>query len=178
MGEEAFLALLGEHDNIIRRALFRTHGREVKHTGDGIMAVLDKATDALQCAEAIQSGFTPRITTTQGPVLRVRIGLACGRPVDRNDDIYGSTVILASRICDAATGGQTLVSDAVQTLGSRDGFAFRELGHWPLKGFSEAVTVFELVAEPAVGDAASHTASTGEPAGALKRWTAKLLGRR
>lgn len=178
VGEEAFLALLAEHDNIIRRALIHTRGREVKHTGDGIMAVFDGATNALRCAETIQSGFTSREATTHGPAMRVRIGLACGRPVDRNDDIYGSTVILASRICNAATGGQTLVTEPVHKLGSGDGFAFREVGRWSLKGFSEAVQVFELVSGHAAAEVASRTAPAYEPARGLRRWTARLLGRR
>ena len=40
VGQSAFMVLLTEHDLIIRRALVAAHGREVKHTGDGIMASL------------------------------------------------------------------------------------------------------------------------------------------
>ena len=93
-------------------------GREVKHTGDGIMASFDDVARALACAIAIQDGFDERNASTEGPALRVRIGMAAGEPVDRGNDLFGSTVTLASRICDAADGGQVLVSDVVHVLGS------------------------------------------------------------
>ena len=40
VGQSAYMVLLTEHDLIIRRALVTARGREVKHTGDGIMAVV------------------------------------------------------------------------------------------------------------------------------------------
>src|SRR4029078_1955752 len=46
VGQAAFMVLLTEHDLIIRRALVASHGREVKHTGDGIMASFDAVTSA------------------------------------------------------------------------------------------------------------------------------------
>ena len=50
VGQSAFMALLTEHDLIIRRALVAAHGREVKHTGDGIMASFDDVASALECS--------------------------------------------------------------------------------------------------------------------------------
>ena len=49
VGQAAFMVLLAEHDLIIRRALVASRGREVKHTGDGIMASFDEVASALQC---------------------------------------------------------------------------------------------------------------------------------
>src|SRR5690349_22119674 len=46
VGERAFMGLLAEHDTIIRRALVIARGREVKHTGDGIMASFDELAGA------------------------------------------------------------------------------------------------------------------------------------
>ena len=70
--------------------------------------------------------------------------MAAGEPVDRDHDLFGSTVNLASRICDAADGGQTLVSDVVRDLGAPLGFRFLAAGVWTLKGFHEPVSLFEL----------------------------------
>jgi len=78
--------LLTEHDLIIRRALVASHGREVKHTGDGIMAAFDDVARALQCSMAIQDGFDARADAGGTPELRVRIGMAAGEPVHHNDD--------------------------------------------------------------------------------------------
>jgi class 3 adenylate cyclase len=144
LGQTAYLLLLTEHDLIIRRALVGAHGREVKHTGDGIMAAFDEVADALNCALAIQAGFDERNASTAPPALRVRVGIAAGEPVDHNDDLFGSTVNLASRICQAADAGQVLVADLVRELGAKEGFVFSPAGSRVLKGFSSEVAVFEL----------------------------------
>lgn len=125
VGQSAFMVLLTEHDLIIRRALVAAHGREVKHTGDGIMAAFDDVASALECSIAIQAGFEALSVEGLTPELRVRIGVAAGEPVDHNDDLFGSTVTLASRICDAADAGRILASDLVRDLGIEGGFRVR-----------------------------------------------------
>ena len=144
LGQAAYLVLLTEHDLIIRRALVAAHGREVKHTGDGIMAAFADVAEGLRCALAIEAGFEERDATSGPPTLRVRVGLAAGEPVDHNDDLFGSTVNLASRICQAADGGQVLVADQVYRLGTEAGFMFSRAGSRELKGFPAAVDLFEL----------------------------------
>src|SRR6185436_21007999 len=104
--------------------LVAAHGREVKHTGDGIMAAFDDVASALECSIAIQAAFDARAAEGLTPELRVRIGIAAGEPVDHNDDLFGSTVTLASRICDAAAAGRILTSDLVHDLGVERGFRF------------------------------------------------------
>ena len=144
VGQSAYMVLLTEHDLIIRRALVDSHGREVKHTGDGIMASFDDVGRALACAAAIQDGFAERNAASGAPELRVRIGVAAGEPVDRDDDLFGSTVNLASRICEAADAGQTLVSELVQDLGVKEGFSFGGAETRVLRGFPGPTVVFEL----------------------------------
>ena len=144
VGQAAFMVLLTEHDLIIRRALVAAHGREVKHTGDGFMAAFDDVPSALQCAMAIQAGFERRSAEGGTPDLRVRIGIAAGEPVDHNDDLFGSTVTLASRICDAADAGRILASDVVHEIGAQGGFAFDGGRDVALTGFAGPVRVFEL----------------------------------
>jgi class 3 adenylate cyclase len=144
VGQSAFMVLLAEHDLIVRRALVAAHGREVKHTGDGIMASFDDVASALDCSLAIQAGFDMRRADTPDTVLRVRIGIAAGEPVDHNDDLFGSTVTLASRICAAADAGQILTSDRVRDLGHERGFRFDEGRNVVLKGYTSPIRVFEL----------------------------------
>lgn len=145
LGEAAFMVLLTEHDQIIRRALVTSRGREIKHTGDGIMASFDDVSHALECALATQDGFDARTRDGGARALRVRIGMAAGEPVDHNDDLFGSSVNLASRICDAAEAGHTLVSDVVHDLGTERGFSLREADSRALKGFVQPTRVFELL---------------------------------
>ena len=75
-----YMRLLTEHDVIIRRALVAARGREVKHTGDGIMASFDEVANGLECALAIRAGFDARIDEGRKPECRVRVGLAAGEP--------------------------------------------------------------------------------------------------
>jgi class 3 adenylate cyclase len=138
------MGLLAEHDLIIRRSLVTWRGREVKHTGDGIMASFEDVAGALECSLAIQAGFEARRSHGATPDLRVRIGIAAGEPVDHNDDLFGSTVNLASRICDAAAPGHVLTSDLVHEMGSERGYSFGRSHDLELKGFG-VVHVFELV---------------------------------
>jgi class 3 adenylate cyclase len=144
MGESAYMALLGEHDVIIRRALATARGREVKHTGDGVMASFEEVARALACAIEILDRLDARNGTSGPPALLVRIGLAAGEPVDRDDDLFGSTVNLASRICDVADPGQILVSEVVRDLGIEAGFAFSTVGARSLKGFPGSTALFQL----------------------------------
>jgi class 3 adenylate cyclase len=145
LGQASYMVLLTEHDLIIRRALVTSRGREVKHTGDGIMASFETVPNALECALAVQDGFMRRLTDDVAPALRVRIGIAAGEPVDHNDDLFGATVTLASRICAAADAGHILASDIVCELGRANGFRFDSGYERTLKGFSSPVRVFELV---------------------------------
>jgi len=161
VGQAAFMVLLTEHDLIIRRALVASRGREVKHTGDGIMASFDDVASALKCSMAIQAAFEARAAEGQPIELRVRIGIAAGEPVDHNDDLFGSTVTLASRICGAAEAGRILTSDVVRDLGSERGFTFDGGRDVVLKGFSGPTRVFELASKASDGEAAALPAAGG-----------------
>jgi class 3 adenylate cyclase len=108
------------------------------------MASFDDVGRALECAAAIQNGFEARTAGGGIPPLRVRIGLAAGEPVDHNDDMFGSTVHLASRICAATEAGHVLVSELVRDLGVKEGFSLDEAGERVLKGYSAPTPVFEL----------------------------------
>ena len=173
-----FMSLLTEHDAIIRRAVVASRGREVKHTGDGIMASFEDVAKGLECALAIQAGFSARIAERGKPDCRVRIGLAAGEPVDHNDDLFGATVSLASRICNAAEPGEILVSDVVRDLGREDGFPFAEVERRELKGFPGPVRVFQLLGGPRETDDVTGrpSASSARRPGLLAR-VRKLLQR-
>lgn len=145
VGQSAYMGYLGEHDLIIRRALLGARGREVKHTGDGIMASFDNVPRALECALSIQGGFVARNAASGARELQIRIGMASGEPVDHNDDIFGATVNLASRICHAAEVGHPLVSQPLRDLGLGKGFHFDVGREVDLKGFAGPTRVFELL---------------------------------
>jgi class 3 adenylate cyclase len=142
LGDARSVEMVRAHDAIVRRALLDAGGREIKHTGDGIMASFNDAVAAVHCARAIQSAFEAfNLASTEK--LQVRIGLHAGEPVEDSNDLFGATVQMAARICDAAEAGAILVSDRVRRLVTDD-TAFRDLGARQLKGFAKLVGLYEV----------------------------------
>jgi class 3 adenylate cyclase len=139
LGDEAALALLGVHDTIVRDALSALGGREVKHTGDGIMASFVSTAAAVRCAIQIQRELDKHANTNPDRRLKVRVGAAAGEPVEQDNDLFGSTVQLASRLCAHAQPEQILVSNAIAELCLGKGLLFEDLGEVILKGFGYPV---------------------------------------
>jgi len=139
LGDEAALAVLGVHDTIVRDALSDLGGREIKHTGDGIMASFVSAAGAVRCAIQIQRELAKHAQKNSEHALKVRVGAAAGEPVEQNNDLFGSTVQLAARLCAHAQPGQILVSNAISELCLGKGLSFEDLGEVALKGFSSPV---------------------------------------
>src|SRR5213595_224973 len=141
LGDEMAMELVRVHDGIVRDALAATKGREVKHTGDGIMASFVSAAAAVRCAMQIQRELARHEREERDHHIKVRIGGAAGEPVEQNNDIFGTTVQLASRLCSHAEPGQILVSSVVAELCIGKGLTFRPLGEVSLKGFDRPVQV-------------------------------------
>jgi class 3 adenylate cyclase len=139
LGDEAALAMLGVHDTIVRNALSALGGREVKHTGDGIMASFVSAAGAVRCAIQIQRELDKYAQTNPERALKVRVGAAAGEPVEQHNDLFGSTVQLAARLCAHAQPEQILVSNAIPDLCLGKGLLFEDLGELTLKGFGSPV---------------------------------------
>ena len=144
LGDEAAQRLLREHNETVRRALDSYHGKEIKHTGDGIMASFFSASRAVGSALYIQQSFTKRNNINPEDAVRVRIGLNAGEPIAEGNDLFGTSVQLARRICDRADAGQVLVSDVVRQLVAGKGFSFHHLNAEILKGFEEPVALFQV----------------------------------
>jgi class 3 adenylate cyclase len=139
LGDEAALAMLGVHDTIVRDALSALGGREVKHTGDGIMASFISPAGAVRCAIQIQRELANHAKANPERSLKVRVGAAAGEPVEQRNDLFGSTVQLASRLCAHAQPEQILVSNAIAELCLGKGLLFEDLGEVTLKGFGYPV---------------------------------------
>ena len=111
-------------------------GREVKHTGDGIMAAFNSAACAVRSACQIVGGWATTMQTAPDFPVMVRIGISAGEPVEQHDDLFGSTVQLAARLCAQAEPGQILVSNVVADLCIGKNLKFlRCIGECELKGF-------------------------------------------
>ena len=139
IGDEAAMLVVDTHDTIVRDALSACGGREVKHTGDGIMASFISAAGAVRCACRIQGALAEHRQRNGQLPLNVRIGLAAGEPVEQRNDLFGSTVQLAARLCSHAEADQVLVSNVIAELCIGKGIQFNDLGETRLKGFERPV---------------------------------------
>ena len=168
LGDARAQELLRTHNAIVREALKGHGGAEIKHTGDGIMASFPAASRAIECALAIQRAFeeynaslparpepvegrgaahgstgSPRAATAAEPI-RVRIGLNAGEPVAEDEDLFGTAVQLAARVCARAEAGQVLASNVVRELAAGKGFLFSDRGDVELRGFEDPVRLYEV----------------------------------
>ena len=141
LGDERAMDVLEVHDRVVREGLKTSGGREIKHTGDGIMAAFLSAAAAIRCSMHVQNALAHHNRKQPELPLKVRIGLAAGEPVERHNDLFGSTVQLAARLCAQAEPEQILLSNAVAELCLGKGLAFRDLGTVSLKGFEQPVRV-------------------------------------
>ncbi len=143
LGDAGAQELLRSHNTIVRDALKAQDGAEIKHTGDGIMASFATASKALACATAIQTAFAEHNETAEEPI-NVRIGLNAGEPVAEDEDLFGTAVQLAARVCAHAQPGQVLASNVVRELSAGKPFLFSDQGDVVLRGFEDPVRLYEV----------------------------------
>jgi DNA-binding NarL/FixJ family response regulator/class 3 adenylate cyclase len=154
VGDDRADAIRRRHFDALRKAVEDHGGREIKSTGDGLMIAFGSAVAAVRCAVAMQ-----RATSAAPDRLRIRIGLDAGEPVPDGDDLYGTPVIVASRLCESAAGEEILASEIVRKIaGPRLADLMEPSGALRLAGIPERVSVarvrWEEGTEPAEPTAA------------------------
>ncbi|MEO7428893.1 MAG: AAA family ATPase, partial [Acidimicrobiales bacterium] len=77
--------------------------------------------------------------------MAIRIGISAGDVAWEDGDCFGTPVVEASRLCNAAESGAILVSEVVRLLaGSRGGHVFRPVGALELKGLDLPLAAAEV----------------------------------
>lgn len=147
LGDSAARDILRDYERITREALAAHGGSEIKTMGDGFMATFGSATRAVECAVAMQRAFEDwhRRRGHEAEHAHVRIGLNAGEPIAEHEDLFGTAVIVASRIADQARGGEILAANVVKELVAGKRFQFASRGRTALRGFDEPVEVFEVL---------------------------------
>jgi class 3 adenylate cyclase len=112
---------------MVRSALSRHRGHEVKTTGDGFLATFDATGRALRCAGDILAG-------AKDIGLELRAGVHTGEVEVRGDDIAGLAVTIAKRVCDRGGPGEVLVTRTVADHVVGSGVEFEDRGEHQLKG--------------------------------------------
>lgn len=144
LGDEKGRAVLREHETISRGVFTEFGGTEVKALGDGFMTSFESVSGALDAAIALQRRIAARNQQSGANLISVRAGLNAGEPIQEQDDLFGTSVILASRIAGRAVGGQILVSNAVRELAAGKYFSFAAAERFVPKGFDAEIQVWEL----------------------------------
>jgi class 3 adenylate cyclase len=144
------------HQAILSDIVVQHHGVVVNTTGDGIMAAFHGAADGIACAVASQQAIHALNlgAWNQGAPepLSMRIGLSLGDARMEDDDLHGTPVVEAARLCAAAQGGEILCADLVRIVaGSRADQKYTPVGELELKGLPEPVVTVRVEWEPRAG---------------------------
>jgi class 3 adenylate cyclase len=137
-GDRVWRRKLDEHDAMVRRQLMRFRGREIKTTGDGVLATFDGPARAVRCGCAI------RDEARQLGIV-VRAGLHTGEIELRGDDVAGLSVNIGSRVAACARPAEVLVSRTIPDLVAGSGVVFEDRGEHELKGVSGLWRLFAVV---------------------------------
>ncbi len=139
LGDQASAQLLHEQHRLVRGALARHGGREVKVQGDGFMVAFGGVARGLRCAIDIQRNFRDFLPPVGTEPISVHIGVHTGDALAEAGDYLGHTVIVASRLADVAGPGEILVSSLSEQLVQGSGeFSFAGHRETRLKGMARA----------------------------------------
>lgn len=144
-GDEFVVEMIRLHDQISRSILEVYRGREVKHTGDGLMLAFDSPSGSVRFAIELQRRFAEHSAADPDHPIAVRVGINTGEPVTEGADPFGVAVNVAARLCERAEAGAILVSEVVRGLTMGKGFEFGEGQQLELKGFAEPIRACPVI---------------------------------
>ncbi len=136
-GDRRWRELLDNHDQMAGRQVHRFGGRQVKTTGDGILATFAGPARAIQCGLAICDG-------ARQLGVEVRVGVHTGEVERRGNDVAGIGVHIAARVQALAQPGEVWVSRTVADLVTGSGITLHDRGEHPLKGVPGAWRLFSV----------------------------------
>ncbi|NQV84439.1 MAG: hypothetical protein HQ494_11530 [Rhodospirillales bacterium] len=145
MGDAGAQQVVRVHNRVVREALSAFAGREVKHTGDGIMASFAKTSDSVDAAIQMQRETMKHNQAEPDLPLHLKIGMNAGEPIAEDNDLFGTVVQLSARIVDKASADEIYVSEIVRGICAGKNFKFKNLGGFPMKGFGDDITLFEVI---------------------------------
>lgn len=136
-GDRRWRELLDDHDRMAERQIRRFGGRQVKTTGDGMLATFDGPAQAIRCGLALRDG-------ARQLGVNVRVGVHTGELERRGDDVAGIGVHIAARVQGCAQPGEVWVSRTVTDLVTGSGINFHDRGEHELKGVPGAWQLFTV----------------------------------
>jgi len=164
LGDERAFALVENCLLTMSACTTEVHGRVVKTIGDAVMSVFKDADDAAAAAAEMQFRVD-KLGPAVGVRLGVRVGFHFGPVVERDNDVFGDTVNLASRLCDLASKGQIITDkDTAAHLSNIYTPNLRKLFSIPVKGKEQEVDLIEIVWQTATEEMTSIVTQPANPA--------------
>ena len=136
------MKLVSNFEKIVISTVEDFNGRIIKKMGDGILAVFNHPLNSVIAGMIIQEkikDFNDFVPVSEK--FRTRIGIHSGSVVFKDNDIFGDTVNVASRIESMADPGHVLVSENVYNL-TKDFIKYSNKGPLKLKGISVPVNSY------------------------------------
>jgi branched-chain amino acid transport system substrate-binding protein len=144
-GADAAAELLGRYRDLVRHAVSRFDGSEIKTEGDSFYVVFPAVSSAVECGLAIVGGAEDAVAES-GPPIRVGVGVHAGETVETAEGYVGGAVNIAARICSQAHAGEVLVSDTVRALTQTVlPVVFEPRGRRQLKGVAEPIALYAAI---------------------------------
>src|SRR5262245_22295685 len=151
MDEEGTLARVKrQRREIIEPTISEHHGRLVKYTGDGFLAMFDSPVEAVRCGIVIQQAMVGRnAALPRERWILYRIGVHLGDVIVEADDIYGEGVNIAARLEGIARPGDLFVSGGVyEQIKNKLVCAYQALGDRQVKNITDPVSVYRVLPDP------------------------------
>ena len=145
LGDAGAQEVVRAHNRVVREALTMSNGKEIKHTGDGIMASFAKTTDSVDAAIYMQRETMKHNEQFPALPLHLKIGINAGEPIMEDNDLFGSTVQMSARIVDKAQADEIFISEVVKGICAGKSYEFVNRGGYAMKGFEDDPILYEVV---------------------------------
>jgi class 3 adenylate cyclase len=144
-GAASAVDLLSAYRELVRDAVRRFGGAEIRTEGDSFYVVFDSVSAAVRCGLEIAAQAATASSERPEQPIDVGIGIHAGETIETSEGYVGSSVNIAARICALASPGEVLVSDTVRALTQTLlPVRFVPRGRRKLKGIDEPVAVFAV----------------------------------
>ena len=136
---------------LIEPSITEHHGRLVKTTGDGFIAIFDSPVEAVRCGIVIQQNMVGRnASLPKHHWIEYRIGVNLGDVIIEADDVYGDGVNIASRLEGIADPGQLYISGGIyEQIKHKLVCGYESLGDRKVKNITDPVKVYRVLPDPA-----------------------------
>jgi class 3 adenylate cyclase len=143
-GDNWMMRILNAHNDAVREGLHVTGGREIKHTGDGIMASFQSVKDALDAAIIAQRKINEFNIAHESERFEVRVGISYGEPVHIGGDLFGTPVNKAARVLSNTHGEEIAMSSEAWLEAKSYGYTAKETTGVEFKGFDGIHSLFKI----------------------------------